>query len=239
MLRCPKPQKMKSLEWKIKSRNRMYKVLSHVSVDISCLALVVTLSPKAEQAAAQPAAAESSRFFPSGTVLVAARVLSLPPKAHLRPPRHASRRFRFFFWLVDSQSLVHTHVVDGCGLSTRFGVQEKGEERSREGHMLLSLPTRSSLLNTTTTRRTTFCDAARSRVQHPASQTRRVPRVVLPTRRVVASGRELASRFVVARAEFDGNRGQEKARGGGDGDDSLVQVRSPHHAFPFSRCRSR
>jgi len=63
-------------------------------------------------------------------------------------------------------------------------------------------------------------------VQHPASsQTRRVPRVVLPTtRRVVASGRELASRFVVARAEFDGNRGQEKARGGGDGDDSLVQV---------------
>ena len=49
MLRCPKPQKMKSLEWKIKSRNRMYKVLSHVSVDISCLALVVTLSPKAEQ----------------------------------------------------------------------------------------------------------------------------------------------------------------------------------------------
>ena len=71
--------------------------------------------------------------------------------------------------------------------------------------MLLSLPTRSSLLNTTTTRRTTFCDAARSRVQHPgSSQTRRVPRVVLPTRRVVASGRELASRFVVARAEFDG-----------------------------------
>ena len=202
---------------------------------------MVTLSPKAEQAAAQPAAAESSRFFPSGTVLVAARVLSLPPKAHLRPPRHASRRFRFrfrFAWLIRNPSSTHTSSTV-VALSTRFGVQDKGEERSREGHMLLSLPTRSSLLNTTTTRRTTFCDAARSRVQHPASQTRRVPRVVLPTRRVVASGRELASRFVVARAEFDGNRGQEKARGGGDGDDSLVQVRSPHHAFPFSRCRSR
>ena len=173
---------------------------------------------------------------------LAVRFLSPLGSSAFRPKRtsvHQDTRrgvFVFVFVLLDSQSLVHTHVVDGC---TRFGVQDKGEERSREGHMLLSLPTRSSLLNTTTTRRTTFCDAARSRVQHPASQTRRVPRVVLPTRRVVASGRELASRFVVARAEFDGNRGQEKARGGGDGDDSLVQVRSPHHAFPFSRCRSR
>lgn len=175
---------------------------------------------------------------------LAVRFLSPLGSSAFRPKRTSVHRdtrrgVSFFFCLVDSQSLVHTHVVDGCVLSTRFGVQDKGEERSREGHMLLSLPTRSSLLNTTTTRRTTFCDAARSRVQHPASQTRRVPRVVLPTRRVVASGRELASRFVVARAEFDGNRGQEKARGGGDGDDSLVQVRSPHHAFPFSRCRSR
>ena len=175
---------------------------------------------------------------------LAVRFLSPLGSSAFRPKRTSVHRdtrrgVSFFFCLVDSQSLVHTHVVDGCVLSTRFGVQDKGEERSREGHMLLSLPTRSSLLNTTTTRRTTFCDAARSRVQHPASQTRRVPRVVLPTRRVVASGRELASRFVVARAEFDGNRGQEKARGGGDGDDSLVQVRSPHHAFPCSRCRSR
>ena len=64
MLRCPKPQKMKSLEWKIKSRNRMYKVLSHVSVDISCLALVVTLSPKAEQVAANPARSRELEVFP-------------------------------------------------------------------------------------------------------------------------------------------------------------------------------
>lgn len=55
---------MKSLEWKIKSRNRMYKVLSHVSVDISCLALVVTLSPKAEQVAANPARSRELEVFP-------------------------------------------------------------------------------------------------------------------------------------------------------------------------------
>ena len=237
MLRCPKPQKMKSLEWKIKSRNRMYKVLSHVSV-LSCPRGHPSAQKQSRPQRNQPQ--QRARGFS-----LAVRFLSPLGSSAFRPKRTSVHRdtrrgvFVFFFWLVDSQSLVHTHVVDGCGLSTRFGVQEKGEERSREGHMLLSLPTRSSLLNTTTTRRTTFCDAARSRVQHPASQTRRVPRVVLPTRRVVASGRELASRFVVARAEFDGNRGQEKARGGGDGDDSLVQVRSPHHAFPFSRCRSR
>ena len=176
---------------------------------------------------------------------LAVRFLSPLGSSAFRPKRTSVHRdtrrgvFVFFFvWLIRNPSSTHTSSTV-VALSTRFGVQDKGEERSREGHMLLSLPTRSSLLNTTTTRRTTFCDAARSRVQHPASQTRRVPRVVLPTRRVVASGRELASRFVVARAEFDGNRGQEKARGGGDGDDSLVQGRSPHHAFPFSRCRSR
>ena len=203
-------------------------------------ALVVTFRAKKQSRLQQPQrAAESDRGFSQ-----AVRFLSPLGSSAFRPKRTSStektsRRFVFFLFCLIRNPSSNTHVV--ARLCSKYAFRGSRERRSREGHMLLSLPTRSSLLNTTTTRRTTFCDAARSRVQHPASsQTRRVPRVVLPTtRRVVASGRELASRFVVARAEFDGNRGQEKARGGGDGDDSLVQVRSPHHAFPFSRCRSR